>query len=214
MLKSGKELKVFSVKADEFKRFTEEAKRYGVLYSALINKKTKMNDGIIDIPVQVSVFGKGDNAVTVDTENIYLTEWKNLNSSGLSTVAYSLVNYQDGYMINLDKSEIGSLGIRNYRSQNCWIIYSADSDEGKVTIPEKTLEDPELDVSVDGTDVTISLNENATGYVVVSADGSGLTLNGGDDIGHIGGGFLDLLQPIPHFGVDLPVIFFRYLCIG
>ena len=52
MLKSGKELKVFSVKADEFKRFTEEAKRYGVLYSALINKKTKMNDGIIDIMVR------------------------------------------------------------------------------------------------------------------------------------------------------------------
>ena len=53
-------------------------------------------------------------------------------------------------------------------------IYSADADENKVTIPEKTLEDPELDVSVDGTDVTISLNENATGYVVVSADGKDL----------------------------------------
>lgn len=52
MLKSGKELKVFSVKADEFKKFTEEAKRYGVLYSALINKKTKLNDGIIDIMVR------------------------------------------------------------------------------------------------------------------------------------------------------------------
>ena len=32
MLKSGKELKVFSVRKDEFKKFTEEAKRYGVLY--------------------------------------------------------------------------------------------------------------------------------------------------------------------------------------
>ena len=30
----------------------KEAKRYGVLYSALINKKTKMNDGIIDIMVR------------------------------------------------------------------------------------------------------------------------------------------------------------------
>ena len=39
MLKSGKELKVFSIKKDEFKKFTEEAKRYGILYSALINKK-------------------------------------------------------------------------------------------------------------------------------------------------------------------------------
>lgn len=84
------------------------------------------NDGIIDIPVQLSVFGKGDNAITVDTENIYLTEWKCLNQSGFTSVAYSLVNLQDGYMINLDKSEINSLGIRNYRSQKCWIVYSAD----------------------------------------------------------------------------------------
>lgn len=41
MLKSGKELKVFSIKEDDFKKFTDEAKRYGVLFSALINKKEK-----------------------------------------------------------------------------------------------------------------------------------------------------------------------------
>ena len=52
MLKSGKELKVFSVRQDELKKFTEEAKRYGVLYSALINKKIKSNDGIVDIMVR------------------------------------------------------------------------------------------------------------------------------------------------------------------
>lgn len=52
MLKSGKELNVFSVRNDEFKKFAEEAKRYGVLYSALINRKTKANDGIIDIMVR------------------------------------------------------------------------------------------------------------------------------------------------------------------
>ena len=52
MLKSGKELKVFSVRKDEFKKFTEEAKRYGVLYSALISKKDKSSDGIIDIMVR------------------------------------------------------------------------------------------------------------------------------------------------------------------
>ena len=52
MLKSGKELKVFSVRKDEFKKFTEEAKRYGVLYSALINKRDKNQDGVIDIMVR------------------------------------------------------------------------------------------------------------------------------------------------------------------
>lgn len=52
MLKSGKELKVFSVKASEFQKFTQEAKRYGVLYSALVNKKDKNLDGIVDIMVR------------------------------------------------------------------------------------------------------------------------------------------------------------------
>ncbi len=52
MLKSGKELKVFSVRQEEFKKFTEEAKRYGVLYSALINKKTSSKDGVVDIMVR------------------------------------------------------------------------------------------------------------------------------------------------------------------
>ena len=52
MLKSGKELKVFSVRNDQFKKFTEVAKRYGVLYSALINKKDKSSDGIVDIMVR------------------------------------------------------------------------------------------------------------------------------------------------------------------
>lgn len=52
MLKSGKELRVFSVKADEFQKFTQEAKRYGVLYSALINKKDKSLDGVVDIMVR------------------------------------------------------------------------------------------------------------------------------------------------------------------
>lgn len=52
MLKSGKELKVFSVKKEDLKRFTQEAKRYGVLYSALINRHNKNFDGMVDIMVR------------------------------------------------------------------------------------------------------------------------------------------------------------------
>lgn len=52
ILKSGKELKVFSVRKEEFKKFVEEAKRYGVLYSALVNKRDKSSDGVIDIMVR------------------------------------------------------------------------------------------------------------------------------------------------------------------
>lgn len=52
MLKSGKELKVFSVKEEDLKKFTQEAKRYGVLFSALMNKRHKSEDGMVDIMVR------------------------------------------------------------------------------------------------------------------------------------------------------------------
>ena len=52
MLKSGKELKVFSIRQDQLKKFCAEAKRYGVLYYALVNKKMKAHDGVVDILVR------------------------------------------------------------------------------------------------------------------------------------------------------------------
>lgn len=91
------------------------------------------NDGVIDIPVQSAIFGKGDDTVTIDTENIYLTEWYNFDSLSKSeVVANTLINYLDGYMIFLDKNEINTLGIRNYRSQNCWVVYRTDANAGSV----------------------------------------------------------------------------------
>ena len=41
MIKSGKELKVFSMPQKYLKKFTEQAKRYGVLYCVLRDKNTK-----------------------------------------------------------------------------------------------------------------------------------------------------------------------------
>lgn len=48
MLKSGKELKVFSVGEEHLKQFTKEAKRYGVVYCALRSKEAAP-DGLVDI---------------------------------------------------------------------------------------------------------------------------------------------------------------------
>ena len=50
MLKSGKELRVFSVKQEELQKFSREAERYGILYCAINKKKTK--DGVVDILVK------------------------------------------------------------------------------------------------------------------------------------------------------------------
>lgn len=52
MLKSGKSLKIFTIKAEDLKIFSQEAKRYGVLYCALANKKSSKIDGMVDIMVR------------------------------------------------------------------------------------------------------------------------------------------------------------------
>lgn len=52
MLKSEKELKIFSVKREDMAVFAKEAKSYGVLYCALVNKSNRDIDGMIDIMVK------------------------------------------------------------------------------------------------------------------------------------------------------------------
>ena len=49
MIKSGKELKVFSLPQKDLKKFTEHAKRYGVLYCVLRDRNTNAPDAQIDI---------------------------------------------------------------------------------------------------------------------------------------------------------------------
>lgn len=48
MLRSGQELKVFTVPNKDLKKFQQQAKRYGVLYCALRKDKTDP-DGMTDI---------------------------------------------------------------------------------------------------------------------------------------------------------------------
>lgn len=52
MLKSKSNLKIFTIKKEDFKDFKKQAKRYGVLYSALYKKGEVNKDGIIDILVR------------------------------------------------------------------------------------------------------------------------------------------------------------------
>jgi hypothetical protein len=74
LLRSGKELDVFAVRNEDLKKFTEEAKRYGVLYCALHDKKSL--DGMCDIMVRKEDAPKINRIVerfklaTVDTASI------------------------------------------------------------------------------------------------------------------------------------------------
>lgn len=75
MLKSGKELKVFTVSEEHLKQFAAEAKRYGVVYCALRGKE-KSADGMVDIMVRTEDASKINRIVerfklaAVDTVSI------------------------------------------------------------------------------------------------------------------------------------------------
>ncbi len=49
MLKSGKELKVFAIQNKDIPKFTEQAKRYGVLYCVLRDKSNSDPNATVDI---------------------------------------------------------------------------------------------------------------------------------------------------------------------
>ena len=49
MLKYGKELKVYTIQNQDLKKFSEEAKRYGVLYCVLKDKNDKSDTAVVDV---------------------------------------------------------------------------------------------------------------------------------------------------------------------
>ena len=95
MLKSGKELKVFTVKEDDLRKFTEEAKRYGVLFCAL-KGKGKSLDGMVDIMVRAEDASKINrivdrfNLATVDTASIKSEIQKSKDSKDKGVVIKSV----------------------------------------------------------------------------------------------------------------------------
>ena len=71
---NGKPTKVFVIKKSELKRFAEEARKYGVLYAAVFNRKN--SDGLCDIVVNAGDAAKVNRIAerfelsTVDVEKI------------------------------------------------------------------------------------------------------------------------------------------------
>jgi hypothetical protein len=71
---NGKPTKVFIIKTSELRRFAEEARKYGVLYAAVLNRKQQ--DGLCDIVVNANDAAKVNRIAerfalsTVDVEKI------------------------------------------------------------------------------------------------------------------------------------------------
>ena len=77
MLRSGKELKVFTVKNADLRKFTQEAKKYGVLYCVLADRRNKDPNAEVDVIARAEDASKISRIVerfdlaSVDTASIF-----------------------------------------------------------------------------------------------------------------------------------------------
>ena len=82
MLRSGRELKVFTVKRGDLQKFTQEAKKYGVLYCVLADRKNKDPGAEIDVIARaedaskISRIVERFNLASVDVASIVTTAEK------------------------------------------------------------------------------------------------------------------------------------------
>ena len=88
MLRSGKELKVFTVKNADLKKFTQEAKKYGVLYCVLADRKNKDPSAEVDVIARAEDASKISRIVerfdlaSVDTASIVTEAEKSRDAKG------------------------------------------------------------------------------------------------------------------------------------
>ena len=88
MLRSGKELKVFTVKSGDLKKFTQEAKKYGVLYCVLADRKNKDPNAEVDVIARaedaskISRIVERFNLASVDTASIVNEAEKSKGAKG------------------------------------------------------------------------------------------------------------------------------------
>lgn len=93
MLRSGKELRIFPVKAEDLKKFCKEAKKYGVLYCALRQKKAK--DGVVDI------MARAEDASKINR----IFERLQITTVDVASVRSELVKTKDGPASNKEVPE-------------------------------------------------------------------------------------------------------------
>ena len=88
MLRSGKELKVFTVKSGDLKKFTQEAKKYGVLYCVLADRGNKDPNAEVDVIARaedaskISRIVERFNLASVDAASIMTEAEKSKGAKG------------------------------------------------------------------------------------------------------------------------------------
>ena len=102
MLRSGKELKVFTVKSGDLKKFTQEAKKYGVLYCVLADRKNKDPNAEVDVIARAEDASKISRIVerfslaSVDTASIVTEAEKSKGAKTKTKDAEKTAEAKDG----------------------------------------------------------------------------------------------------------------------
>ena len=101
MLRSGKELKVFTVKSGDLKKFTQEAKKYGVLYCVLADRGNKDPNAEVDVIARAEDASKISRIVerfslaSVDTASIVTEAEKSKGAKGKAKDAKTAEDTKD-----------------------------------------------------------------------------------------------------------------------
>ncbi len=102
MLRSGKELKVFTVKSGDLKKFTQEAKKYGVLYCVLADRGNKDPNAEVDVIARAEDASKISRIVerfslaSVDTASIVTEAEKSKGEKAKLKSAKTAESKEDG----------------------------------------------------------------------------------------------------------------------
>ncbi len=102
MLRSGKELKVFTVKSGDLKKFTQEAKKYGVLYCVLADRGNKDPNAEVDVIARAEDASKISRIVerfslaSVDTASIVTEAEKSKGEKAKSKDTKTAESKEDG----------------------------------------------------------------------------------------------------------------------
>jgi len=102
MLRSGKELKVFTVKNGDLKKFTQEAKKYGVLYCVLADRGNKDPNAEVDVIARAEDASKISRIVerfslaSVDTASIVTEAEKSKGAKAKSKDTKTAESKEDG----------------------------------------------------------------------------------------------------------------------
>ena len=112
---------------DENTMSTSATLRYDPILCDDIN-----GDGIIDIPYQMEVLSTNADPLAIDPSNVYITSWLNCYPGGeFETVANALVNFEDGYKLEVSSEERYSIGLDKYPDISCWTIYEKNTETGE-----------------------------------------------------------------------------------